>query len=1003
MVASPLPSFSLHKHIFSLVCCIFILLVYPPIATATPEETDKASDIELEKVSLQLVWKHQFEFAGFYAAIEKGFYRERGLEVELKEYQAGQSIVEEVVNGKSTYGLSNSQVVAERLQGQPIRLLANYFKRPPIAIVAREGLKTLEDLKGKRLMIDSKDLESPLFRKAFKTAGLKPGENIDIIPHVYSPTPFLEGKVDATTLFVTNELYFIEESSTPHELIDLSSYLPALGDVYLFTTEKETDKHTQRTQAFIEASNKGWEYALAYPEEIIDLILEKYSRRKSKDALLYEAQKTEERILPVAFPLGSIYYERIDKVAEVILEKDESSTQKTFLNNFIFRRTQSSPDNQFNLSRKEIDWLKQHKTTIRYCFNPVWTPYDYQEDGQHKGIFADYLTLLSARLDIKLNPVISKTWGETLQNIKEGKCDLISGAVRNNERESYLDFTAPYFRTSHVLLAKPERPIASSFAPITNKTIAVPNNSAIAATLKQTFPDTQFIDIDSPEEMHNAIESGKVYAGVVAFEHAARVVKQKLYNLSIIGKLDYEYPISIAVSKDSPILLSIMNKAVSSLTTTDHNTIERNWHSINIVQSVDYTALWKVIFIAVSIIAIVFYWNRQLTQLNTRLAKANEKVVKANETKSQFLANMSHEVRTPLNAIIGIGHLMRKTKLNSQQTDYIDKLDSSSKLLLGIIDDILDISKIEAGKLVLNFSHFKLTEITQQINCLFAEQAKQKGLELTTSINNDVPNCLYGDPQRLTQILMNLIGNAIKFTESGKVAVYISCPTKSDKHVILQFSVEDTGPGISSSQQQKLFQPFSQVDASLSRKYGGSGLGLAISQYLAELMGSKIILESEPGKGSLFKFTINFNACNENTSDKILPTSSTMATLKNLHILLVEDDELNQMIAKEFILSIGAKMTLANNGIEALDLLKSRSFDVILMDLQMPKMDGYQATEIIRQHSQWDNIPIIAMTAHTISEEIKKFQTTGMDGYITKPIEPDELTKVLIKYNNLSS
>ncbi len=650
------------------------------------------------------------------------------------------------------------------------------------------------------------------------------------------------------------------------------------------------------------------------------------------------------------------------------------------------------------LSNTEKAWLAQRNgAALRYCFSPVWKPYDFFEDGKHKGIFADYLQLLSKRLNIPLQPVVSLSWGEALQFVREGKCDLLSGAVKTPEREAFLAFTSPYFQTSNVLLAKPDKTFIQSLAQIADQEIAVPSNTAIETRLRHDYPSTQFIGVESPELLFQAVNNGDVYAGVASLEHAMQIIQQGLYNLKIIGKLDYTYSISIAVRKDSPPLLGIMQKAVASLTPADHDTVRHNWNATYVVDTTDYSLTWKLAVAASFLLMGIAYWNRKLTRLNAELQRAKEEAIRANRAKSEFLANMSHEIRTPMNAVIGLGYLMQQTNLSAQQADYLHKMQSSSKLLLGIIDDILDLSKIEVGKLELNITPFRLGDVVQQITYLFEEQARQKGLTLCIKVAADVPNCLLGDSQRLTQILLNLVSNAIKFTVKGEICMEIQTLKASDTTTHLQFRVADTGIGISTLQQAKLFQVFSQADSSLSRRYSGSGLGLAISQSLARLMGSHISLTSQIGLGSTFTFTILFTTCVATLSTDAT-TMSVTNRMNAIRVLLVEDDAINQMVARELLRQLGVAVTVANNGIEALAILAETSFHLIFMDIQMPEMDGYESTKLIRQHPQYQHTPIIAMTAHATTTEPDKCLAAGMNDYLSKPCTPAELMNMLSKW-----
>lgn len=400
--------------------------------------------------------------------------------------------------------------------------------------------------------------------------------------------------------------------------------------------------------------------------------------------------------------------------------------------------------------------------------------------------------------------------------------------------------------------------------------------------------------------------------------------------------------------------------------------------------------------------------SRKMFCQNKEIIHQQQVAEAATLAKSEFLANMSHEIRTPLNAINGMAYLALQTDLSTQQQDYLGKIQSSAQTLLALINDILDFSKVEAGKLDIEVLDFNLDEILTKLANLLNMNAHQKGIELLFQYTADVPQRLRGDPFRLGQILINLTNNAIKFTDEGEIIVKIELLLKDKQEVTLQFSVSDTGIGITKEHQNKLFQAFSQVDASTTRKYGGTGLGLAICERLVKLMGGSIWLESEPGIGSTFFFTavlgyspsIESNLTmltrqnNKNIEDLI---SDRSADIKGAKILLVEDNEINQQVAQEILHQKGLQVDIAANGLQALEMLEEAEYDVVLMDVQMPVMDGYEATRKIRSSLRWANLPVIAMTAHAMSLDREKSLQAGMNDQVNKPINPDELLAALAK------
>ncbi|MFZ1396669.1 MAG: PAS domain S-box protein, partial [Candidatus Promineifilaceae bacterium] len=433
------------------------------------------------------------------------------------------------------------------------------------------------------------------------------------------------------------------------------------------------------------------------------------------------------------------------------------------------------------------------------------------------------------------------------------------------------------------------------------------------------------------------------------------------------------------------------------------------------------TAVPQQQFANTGIICVVTDLSAQKKIENT-LAQARDQALKATRLKSEFLANMSHEIRTPLNAVIGMTSLVLDTPLTAEQQDYIETIRSSSEVLLTLINDILDFSKIEAGKMELEQRPFYLRNCVEEAIGIVSNKASEKGLALSYAIKSEVQNHIVGDIGRLRQVLVNLLSNAIKFTDKGGVILTVGPGPQWAKDglaggLTLQFSVKDTGIGISSEQLERLFKSFSQVDASATRKHGGTGLGLAISKQLVEMMGGHIWLESDFGYGSTFHFTIATEAAGTGFEQKlaaqarqrqtailaaqptaVLPTvDATQGQTHPLRILVAEDNRVNQKVALSILARLGYQADIANNGQEAVDALAERPYDVILMDVQMPQMDGVAATHHIRQQLPPAQQPtIIAMTAHALAGDREKYLQAGMDNYISKPVRIQELQQALL-------
>jgi signal transduction histidine kinase/CheY-like chemotaxis protein len=431
--------------------------------------------------------------------------------------------------------------------------------------------------------------------------------------------------------------------------------------------------------------------------------------------------------------------------------------------------------------------------------------------------------------------------------------------------------------------------------------------------------------------------------------------------------------------------------------------------SISINNSGRKASRWgivMIVFVVVSEAALFWYIISRIRRqyhLIQQLDASEKKVREVSRIKENFMANMSHEIRTPMNAILGFSNLLKSKNRDPELMEFVESIQKSGENLLTIINDILDLSKIEAGMIRIESTPFSVRELIHSIQTMFTEKIKEKGLQFSTVIDDSIPDTLSGDATRLTQILVNMIGNAVKFTPAGSIYVAINNKGQDGNHILLGFVISDTGIGIAKEKLPGIFERFRQAEDSITRKYGGTGLGLSIVKDLVLIQHGEIEVESELGKGTAFKFIIPY----EIAAQPLAVGSSSEETVfdytgsQHISILVVEDNEMNQKLLKHLLAGWKFSFDIVNNGIAALDRLRTKSYHLVLMDVQMPEMDGYTTAQEIRQKLKMDT-PIIAMTAHAFAGEREKCLGYGMNEYIAKPINEKELYRLIIQFAGMS-
>jgi polar amino acid transport system substrate-binding protein len=832
----------------------------------------------------------------------------------------------------------------------------------------------------------------------------------------------------------------------------------------------------------------------------------------------------------------------LQKALSTLTHKELRSILKKWVPSAEEREQAYAGSNQLQLTPQEKAWLAQHKE-IRIGIDPYWEPIEFiDEQGKYRGISADFLSRIQDMLGVEFTYSTSLSWSQVMAGAKAGEIDLLPALTPSPSRFNYLNFTQPYLHFPFMIFTRRDAPLITSIDDLDGLEITAEREYVTIEYLQKDYPQLNLKQMDTTAEALRALAGGEVDAYIGNLTLGSYLIdKLGLGNLKVAAPTPYANDLAIGVRKDWPELRSILDKALETIDENDRRAIRQKSLAIRYDVEVDYTLLWQVLAVAGLLLLITLLWTAQIRRQKAALAVAKAEAEQANRFKSYFLANMSHEIRTPMNAIMGFSHLALQTQLTPRQHHYIDKIKSSCYTLLGVINDILDFSKIEAGKLEIENIPFSLDEVFENLASLTTMRADEKGLEILFNRDLSIPGTLIGDPLRLGQVLINLTGNAIKFTDKGEVMVSATLEEQNESGIFIRFTVQDTGIGIDKAELPRLFKPFNQLDGSTTRRYGGSGLGLSICLHLIELMQGELTVDSTPGEGSTFSFAIPLGISGSSARKNWLPepdlrglkvlvvddnptalellterlvsfafdvtsTLNAKDALKLLSeadrnqnkpyrlvlmdwrmpglngieagrhikqnrdklslipavilitaygreevmlqaeesgldailikpvspsvlfdtvirvlsneeehqviqaggttsrqrlsgtVLLVEDNVINQQVAQEILEGMGLLVHTVNNGREAIDALERHRYDLVLMDLQMPEMDGYEATRRIRADTRYEHLPLIAMTAHAMAEEREQCIDAGMNEHVPKPIDPAHLYKVLSKW-----
>ncbi|MBF0186550.1 MAG: ABC transporter substrate-binding protein [Magnetococcales bacterium] len=877
---------------FVVLCMVFL------IGGAAPSQAVEQAEARSISLRLQLKWKHQFQFAGYYAALEKGYYKQSGLSVTLVEAQAGEEPVEAVLHGNAEFGVGSSDLILQRSRGKPVVALAALYQHSPLVLLARRdaGIESIHDIPGKRVMLEHQ-------AGALHAYMRQEGVRLDSVirhPHTFNPQSLIDRKVDALSAYSTDERYLLDKSDLDYRLFTPRSAGIDFYAEVLFTTQNMVENSPDVVRDFRRASLKGWRYAVDNPEEIIELILTRYSQRHSRDHLRFEARNAARLMAADLVDVGYMSEGRWRHIAQTYADLG----------------------------------------MMPGGFDPEDFLYDPEYDPNLVRLYLALGGALALLFLIGGTAFYHRRLNQRLRQEIAQRTVLSDKLVKSEEQYRHMIAWAPF--------------------PV----IVVQHDSA-----RIVFANAQAESVLQIEE---------------------QVLLQQALNDLFDNHDEKDRLFDLLCQKDHVTEYEACIRTPAQ---------RRIWA---------YLSASLIIYNSERAVLLAFNDISERKVMEEALRNAKEEAEFASRAKAEFLATMSHEIRTPMNVVIGLSDLLLETSLDEEQDAFVRKLRHAGSTLLELIDNILDLSRIEAGRMALEVVPFNLVELLRETASVGEIHARSKGLSFHLELPERAPEWVKGDRLRLRQILLNLLGNAVKFTESGSIE--LSLKVREEESHNLLICLTDTGVGIGPEHLETIFDRFTQVESHMGRRHGGTGLGLAISRRLAQLMEGRLWVESDVDVGSTFHLSLPLPGCSEPVSkagegvDAIEVSSATAAQgIKRLRILLVEDSEDNRALIQAYLSGTPHALSIATNGEEAVTLVKQETFDLVLMDVQMPVMDGHAATRAIRHWERQQGrapLTIIALTAFALEGDRERSLRAGCNEHLTKPIRKERLLNTIAAHAN---
>ena len=824
-----------------------------------------------EKISLQLQWLDQFQFAGYYVAIEKGFYEEAGLDVTLKPYRTDLNVVDEVVEGRAEYGIGRSSLMIDHTQGKPVIAMAAIFQSSPmmLLVLADSGIHETKDLIGKRIMLTNDVASTVSLRAMLNTVGVTMND-IVVQTHSFDVRSLIEGKTDALASYTSNEPFVLKELGIKTYMLHPKDYGFDFYSDILFTSDKELQGYPDRVKAFYDASLKGWQYAFDHIDETARLIINKYNgQKKSYESLVYEGEALKKLAFATTGTLGNIDRKRLNVIAQAY-QVMGLIKNGAVLDHFIYQR------DKIQLTPDEKAWLKAHPV-IRVGIDREFRPIEYlDENGKYAGISASYLKAISEKLGINFDIISDRDWNDLKEGVRMRTVDMLSAALKTPERKKYMRFSDPYLSLTKVIIADSKVSYLKGLSELDGKKMAIIKGFAVSELLARDYPGIEQIEVADMQEALKKVAYGEAFAFIGVLTATSYYIdKLRLSNLKVVGQTSYFDDLRFAVRSDWPQWQGILQKALDAIPQQKREAIYKQSVPIVYEHHFDYSLLWKILFLIMIIIILILYRyikldklvkvrTKELEMLNLSLKGQIDEAVAKDRIKERMMIQQSkmasigemieaiaHQWRQPLNILaLELSNMDLKRQLGSLSDEELQKVTESSHTQIAYmsqtIDDFRNFFKMDKEKELVS-----LQAIVNDVAMLSTGVLKSKNITLTVAIDSNILIHIFAN--ELKQVILNLLNNAKDAIILKDVQVR---EIRIDAKIVgtdCLVGIEDTGGGIEEPIIDKIFEPYFTTKFESQ----GTGIGLYMSKMIIENNLSGHLSVSNTDQGARFEILLH--------------------------------------------------------------------------------------------------------------------------------------------------